>query len=121
VASVVVCLLTPPEPAGLLRDFYRSVRPWGWWRPVRDTGDVPRLERNRDFGWDVFNVVVGMIWQIGMVSFPIYMVLQQYGRMWLSLAVFVGTSVVLKFTWYDRLGTGDMYLAGDRQGEKVRQ
>ena len=27
---------------------------------------------------------------------------QQYGRMWLSLGVFVATSARLKFTWYDR-------------------
>jgi hypothetical protein len=51
-----------------------------------------------------------------MVSFPIYMVLQQYGRMWLSLGVFVTTSTILKFTWYDRLGKGDMYLVEGRQG-----
>jgi len=45
------------------------------------------------------------------VAFPIYLVLQQYGRMWVSLGVFLVTSAVLKFTWYDRLGKGDGYLA----------
>jgi hypothetical protein len=31
--------------------------------------------------------------------------------MWISAVVFLATSAVLKFTWYDRLGPGEMYLA----------
>jgi solute:Na+ symporter, SSS family len=115
-ASVVVCLLTPAEPPEILEGFYRSIRPWGWWRPVHEAcvAETPLLERNREVGWDILNVIVGMIWQIGMVSFPIYLVLQQYGRAGLSLGVFAFTSLVLKFTWYDRLNSGDMYLERDR-------
>jgi len=48
------------------------------------------------------------------VALPIYLVIQQWGRMWLCLAVFAVTSVILKFTWYDRLGRGEMYLSAER-------
>ena len=34
-ASVIGSLLTPPESEETLLDFYRSVRPWGFWGPVR--------------------------------------------------------------------------------------
>jgi hypothetical protein len=30
--------------------------------------------------------------------------------MLISLAVFAVTSLILKFTWYDHLGPGEMYL-----------
>jgi predicted GH43/DUF377 family glycosyl hydrolase len=39
-----------------------------------------------------------------------YLVIQKFSHMLVCLAVFVSTSVVLKFTWYDRLGPGEMYL-----------
>ena len=34
IASVGVCLLTRPETDEVLKSFYRTVRPWGFWRPV---------------------------------------------------------------------------------------
>jgi hypothetical protein len=40
--------------------------------------------------------------------------LKQWGRFAIWTAVFLVLSAVLKFTWYDRLGQGDGYLARDR-------
>jgi Na+/proline symporter len=115
-ASVVVCLATQPEPEGILKSFYRTVRPWGLWRPIHEKlrAENPNFRKNEDFGRDLFNLAVGLVWQTSMVALPIYLVIQQYGRMWISLVVFAGTSVILKFTWYDRLGRGEMYLPEDR-------
>ncbi len=35
----------------------------------------------------------------------------------ICLGVFVATSIVLKFTWYDRLGPGEMYMTADGKEE----
>ena len=48
------------------------------------------------------------------LTLPIFLVIQQWPRMLISLAVFVATSVILKFTWYDNLAKGDGYLPRDR-------
>ncbi len=40
VASVVVVLVTPAEPMEKLVEFYRRVRPFGWWGPVREVAGV---------------------------------------------------------------------------------
>jgi len=115
-ASILVCLLTAPEGDDVLKSFYRTVRPWGWWGPIyaKCRAENPAFMPNREFRRDAFNIAVGLVWQTSMVALPIYLVIQQYGRMGLSLAVFVATSVILKFTWYDRLGPGEMYLPQDR-------
>jgi Na+/proline symporter len=104
-ASVLVCLATKPEPDTILKSFYRTVRPWGWWRPVLALcqADDPTLQPNNNFRRDVFNLGVGIVWQVAMVALPIYLVMQQWGRVGLCLAVFLGTSAILKFTWYDHL------------------
>lgn len=111
-ASVVVCLLTRAEPTDVLVRFYRTVRPWGWWKPIAEAcrAQSPGFEPNRDLRRDAFNLAVGLVWQTSMVALPIYLVIQQWPRLWLSLGILVATSLILKFTWYDHLGPGEMYL-----------
>jgi hypothetical protein len=58
----------------------------------------------------LFNLAVSLVWQTAMVALPIYLVIQQWHKMLVCLGVFAVTSVVLKFTWYDRLGPGEMYI-----------
>ncbi|MCU0959921.1 MAG: hypothetical protein MUF48_07425 [Pirellulaceae bacterium] len=114
-ASVAVCLLTRSESDEVLMGFYRTVRPWGWWGPIcaKCRRADPDLEPNRDFPRDMFNIVVGLVWQTSLVTSPIYLVLQQWPTLWTSLAVCAVTSAILKFTWYDHLGPGEMYLTPD--------
>jgi MFS family permease len=111
-ASVVLCLVTVPESDDVLMSFYRTVRPWGLWDPVfrKCRADDPTFEKNRDFTRDVFNLAVGLVWQTSLVTAPIYLVIQHWTELGVSLAVCAVTSAILKFTWYDRLGPGEMYL-----------
>jgi hypothetical protein len=48
-----------------------------------------------------------------MVALPIYVVIQQWNRAAIALATFAVASAILKFTWYDHLGPGEMYLTDD--------
>jgi hypothetical protein len=91
-------------------DFYRRVRPWGLWGPVlrKVQAEDPGFQPNRDFWRDAFNVVVGMAWQISLVALPIYIVIKNYQSALIAFAVAASTSVLLKFTWYDRLRRYDV-------------
>jgi SSS family solute:Na+ symporter len=110
-ASVVVCLMTQPESNEVLDSFYRNVRPWGFWGPVyrRLASTNPDFRKNTDFWRDAFNVVVGIVWQLNLIVIPICLVIRQYRTMWLSVAVLIVTSVIMFFTWYLKLGPGEMY------------
>jgi SSS family solute:Na+ symporter len=98
-------LLTKPEDDAILMDFYRRVRPWGFWGPVlkKVLAEDPGFKRNKDFFRDMFNVAVGIAWQISLVALPLYIVIQEYRRAVITLAITLGTSAILKFTWYDHL------------------
>jgi solute:Na+ symporter, SSS family len=111
-ASIVVCLVTAPEKDDVLKSFYRTVRPWGFWGPVyqKCRAEDPDFQKNQDFSRDMFNIAVGLVWQTSLVTAPIYLVIQHWTQLSISLTVCGVTSLVLKFTWYDKLGPGEMYL-----------
>jgi hypothetical protein len=85
--------------------FYRNVRPWGFWGPIRDRVMQEDLsfQPNRDFSRDCVNVLVGIVWQLSMVAMPIYIVLRQWEWVAVIVGLFVVTSAILKFNWYDKL------------------
>jgi Na+/proline symporter len=120
-ASILVCLYTRPEPDEVLKSFYRNVRPWGAWGPVLAMcrADDPTFQPNREFSRDMFNIAVAMVWQTSLVTAPIYLAIQHWTEMWISLAVCLVTSAILKFTWYDKLGPGEMYLV-PQPGQAVK-
>jgi Na+/proline symporter len=113
-------LLTKPEDDAVLMDFYRRVRPWGFWGPVlkKVLAEDPSFKRNRDFPRDMFNIVVGIAWQVSLVALPLYVVIHEYQRAAITLAVTLVTSAILKFTWFDHLAgrevETDKAAAGDK-------
>lgn len=109
VGCFVGSLCHAPDDEEKLKSFYRNVRPWGFWRPIHDkvAAETPGFEGNRDFLRDSFNLVVGIVWQMSLVVFPIYLVIHRMEAMWITLGILAATSVILKFTWYDHLKTVD--------------
>jgi SSS family solute:Na+ symporter len=107
--SLVGCLagtlFTPPEDDEVLIAFYRRVRPWGFWGPILEKArrEDPTLQPNRDFGRDMFNVVVGICWQTSLVAFPVFLVIRKLEAAAAALGIVAATALVLKFTWYDHL------------------
>jgi hypothetical protein len=91
----------------VLTQFYRRVRPWGFWGPVRDAvlAEDPKFPVNRDFRRDAFNVVVGTAVQTALVALPIYIVLREFDGIAACLALVALGGTILKKTWYDRLAS----------------
>ena len=100
-------MLTAPDDRETLKSFYRTVRPWGFWRPIHDlvAAEDPDFVKNADFKRDMFNVVVGTIAQTALVALPIFVVIKEGLSSAVTLTVVVVCGVILKKTWYDRLET----------------
>ena len=107
--SVVGCLLgtllSKPEDEAILKEFYRTVRPWGVWGPIRRKVEQehPAFQPNRDFKRDCANVLVGIIWQLCLTALPVYLVLRNWSWVGAIVAVLVVTTIFIKFNWYDKL------------------
>jgi SSS family solute:Na+ symporter len=106
VVSIAVSLLTKPDEEEVLKTFYKQVRPWGFWGPIRDKvmKEDPAFVPNRNFLRDMVNIAVGIPWQLMMVLIPIYMILRNFKAMWICVGLLVAASFFLKKNWYDKLG-----------------
>lgn len=109
VLSIAGCLIgtytAPPTDYGVLKKFYSTVRPWGFWKPIHNKviSELPSFMPNKRFKLDMFNVVLGIIAQLCLTILPMYIVL------WLKLPLMVTVGIllvivfILKRTWWNKL------------------
>ena len=107
--SLAGCLIgtytAPPTEAGVLQHFYRSVRPWGFWKPVQlqVQAQDPAFQPNRGFTLDMFNVAVGIIAQTCLTLLPMYVVLWMKLPLLVTVGVLLVIILILKRTWWNKL------------------
>jgi len=105
IGSFLGTFLSEPTDMKTLKSFYKTVRPWGWWTPVYKEllKEESTLKKNTDFWNDMFNCAIGIVWQSSMIVMPIYFVIRDYPKGLIALSVFAITSLILKFTWLDKV------------------
>ena len=103
--SFLGTFLSEPTEMKTLKSFYKTVRPWGWWGPVYKElqKEESTLKKNTDFWYDMFNCAIGIVWQSSMIVMPIYFVIRDYPKGLIALVVFAITTLILKFTWLDKV------------------
>jgi SSS family solute:Na+ symporter len=109
VLSILGCVLgtylSKPEDDDILIKFYKQVRPWGFWKTIHNKVVMqdPGFKSDANFKLDMFNVVIGTIWQTSLVVLPIYIVLREKLPFFETIAVLAITSLILKKTWWNKL------------------
>jgi Na+/proline symporter len=105
IGCVLGTLLTKPEGDEILMRFYRQVRPWGFWKPVHEkvVAADPGFKSDADFKRDMFNIVIGIIWQTSLIVLPLYIVIRERKSMYEAIVVLVITSLILKKTWWNKI------------------
>jgi len=109
VGCMVGTLLTKPVEEKILKNFYRNVRPWGFWKPIHQMVALedPSIKLNTNAGRDLLNCLVGIPWQLTLVTIPLYVIFRDVRGTVISLVVLISTSMFLKKFWYDRLEHGE--------------
>ncbi len=99
--------MAPPTEKEVLKKFYSTVCPWGFWKPVHEelVRENPSFKPNKNFGLDMFNVALGIIAQCCLTLLPMYVVLGMKLPLLVSLFIFLCTALILKKTWWDKLET----------------
>jgi solute:Na+ symporter, SSS family len=125
--SVVGCFVgtytAPPTDRAVLKTFYKTVRPWGFWDPIRDEvlAEDPAFQPNRRFKLDMLNVVLGIVAQCCLTILPMYLVLWMKLPLVITVLILTVIIFILKKTWWNRLDEGEDFPTIQPQGDKKRE
>jgi len=107
--SIAGCLLgtysAPPTETAVLKNFYRTVRPWGFWKPIHQlvVNDDPSFVANKRFKLDMFNVALGIVAQLCLTILPMYVVLWMKLPLLVTVIILAVIMIILKKTWWNKL------------------
>lgn len=109
VLSMAGCIIgtyaAPATDTAVLKSFYKTVRPWGFWKPVHEQviADDPSFVGNKRFKLDMFNVAIGITGQLCFTLLPMYFILNMQTPLWITIAMIVVIVLILKRTWWNKL------------------
>jgi SSS family solute:Na+ symporter len=109
VLSLTGCFIgtyaAPPTDRETLKSFYKTVRPWGFWKPIHleVVKEDPLFEGNKRFKLDMFNVVLGIIGQCCLTILPMYVVLWMKLPLLITVIILAIIILILKRTWWNKL------------------
>ena len=68
----------------------------------------PQVKANKNFKRDMFNVAVGIIWQMCLTIIPMYIVIREGMPLLTSVLILAITTLVLKKNWYDKMSKDEV-------------
>jgi len=103
--SVIGSYVYPPTDMDTLKTFYRTVRPWGCWKPVHRVvvEEDPSFVGNGHFRRDMFNIGLGIVGQLCLTLLPMYVVLGLKLPLLINTGLLLGIVLLLKKSWWDKL------------------
>jgi solute:Na+ symporter, SSS family len=103
--SVIGSYATPPTDMETLKSFYKTVRPWGFWKPVHErvVAQDPSFVGNKNFRRNWLNIVLGIIGQLCLTLLPMYIILWLKVPLLITVVLLLIILGVMKRTWWDRL------------------
>lgn len=126
--SIIGCLIgtysAPPTDASVLKKFYRTVKPWGFWKPVYEQvkADDPSFQPNKSFGLDMFNVALGIVAQLCLTILPMYAVLRMGFPLFINVIILAAIIFILKRTWWKKLDDeSEDLITNQPQGSKIKE
>lgn len=104
--SVLGSYAAPPTDEAVLKSFYKTVRPWGFWKPVHQkvVEEDATFTGNKNFKLNMFNVALGIIGQLCLTILPMYIVLWLKLPLMITIIILLIIVLILKKTWWNKLG-----------------
>lgn len=105
IGALIGTYTAPATDVKVLKNFYATVKPWGFWKPVHEMVELenPGFRANGRFGLDMFNVSLGIVAQLCLTLLPMYLVLWMKLPLIIVVVILLAIITILKKTWWNKL------------------
>ncbi|GEP50921.1 sodium:solute symporter [Flavobacterium noncentrifugens] len=105
IACIIGSYAAPATNTETLIEFYKTVRPWGFWKPIHEIAlaENPGLERNKNFKVNMLNIVLGIAGQILLTLLPMYLILSKWNALGVVIALLSVIVFTMRKTWWQCL------------------
>jgi hypothetical protein len=103
-AAILGTYLSAPTDPEILRNFYQTTRPIGFWKPLRENLDIAqksamaREDRN-----DLLAIPCALVWQVTLFLLPMQLMIRSTDGLGVTAALFVTSGTGLYWFWYRNL------------------
>ncbi|MCA9734754.1 MAG: sodium:solute symporter [Deferribacteres bacterium] len=106
VGLVIGTFASQPTDIKVLNEFYKRTRPFGFWKPVRESISQTVMSKiNAENRRDIISTFMAVPWQVVLFLTGMALMTQRWDQFgWLSL-ILVALSTGLYFKWYRHLST----------------
>ncbi|MGE5458187.1 MAG: sodium:solute symporter family transporter [Methanococcaceae archaeon] len=108
IATIIGTYLSKPTDEKILENFYRTTRPFGFWKPYKaklTAGQRSAMELEHKN--DLISVPFTLTWQITLFLLPMQLMVKSYYEFFVTLALFIICLTGMYFFWYRNLPSKD--------------
>jgi len=102
--SIFGAYVTKPTDRKVLKHFYQTTRPFGWWKPLKDClpEDVQQRMKKEHF-YDVLSLPFAIVWQVTLFLLPMQLIIRSWHAFFVTLSIFIISLTGLYLFWYKQL------------------
>ncbi len=104
IASIIATYLTSPTNEKTVENFYKTTRPFGFWKPFKDKlNPEQRSAMEREHNNDLKSVPFNLLGQILLFLMPMQLIIGTYQNFAISFFTFIICAVGMYHFWYSNL------------------
>ncbi len=110
ITSIIGVLICKPTERSVLENFYRKVRPFGIWGPLKNSLPESILAKMRtEHFYDIAALPFAFLWLVTLFLWPMQLVIHSWRDFGVTFGLFCVSLVGLYFLWYKKLPPADSF------------
>ena len=101
---IIGTYLTAPTARNVLEHFYKTTRPFGFWKPLKSVlSPDQRIATEKEHRNDLSALPFSLVWQVSVLLLPMQLMIKAYTAFFVTLGLFAISMAGLYVFWFKNL------------------